>query len=310
MRRPARGKRSHDRRMHPSPLPIGTPAAFTVSAGLALGITCKRLRAKDLSAPFHGTRARIALDDEERLRLLLEALPAHAFVCGTTAALLWELPLPRADEADARARPRVGVARHETRIRRAGASGHRLDVGEDDVVVIDGIRVLAPARVWIDVSRVLSLPRLLALTDAIISRRHPLATFDELMVIHEQFAGARGAKARERALELADDRAESPRESMVRLILIDAGLPSPQCNVEIRDGRRFVARVDMLYPEARLIIEYDGDHHRDPDQWSRDQIRRAELEALGYRYVTVTRRDFDDPAALVRRIRRLLAASS
>lgn len=76
----------------------------------------------------------------------------------------------------------------------------------------------------------------------------------------------------------------------------------------IRDGWRFVARVDLLYRDARLVLEYDGDYHRDSSQWSRDQSRRAELESLGYRVTVVTARDFDDPGALVRRIRRLLSA--
>ncbi|WP_146115231.1 endonuclease domain-containing protein [Microbacterium sp. MYb66] len=160
-----------------------------------------------------------------------------------------------------------------------------------------------------DVSRVLRLPRFLALTDALLSTRHPLVSAEELARHHERFAGGRGARVRQRALELADGRAESPRESMVRLILIEAGLPRPECNVEIWHDRRFVARVDMLYADEWLIIEYDGDHHRDPHQWSRDQIRRAELESLGYRMIVVTRRDFDDPDALVRRIRRLLTAA-
>lgn len=296
--------------MHPSPLPLHTPAAFTVSAALAHGITLKRLRAKDLSRPFHGTRARVALDRTQRLRLLLDALPAHAFACGTTSALLWGLPLPSTEEADAEARLHIGVPQSATRVRREGVIGHRLSLAQGDVVRVDGIATLGPARLWVDVSRALSLPRFLALTDALISRRHPLATLDELAAAHARYIGSRGSTARERVLELADERAESPRESMVRLILIEAGLPAPECNVEIRDGHRFVARVDMLYRGARLIIEYDGDHHRDPDQWSRDQIRRAELEALGYRYVTVTRRDFDDPGALVRRIRRALVAAS
>jgi hypothetical protein len=292
--------------MHPSPLPRDLPVAFTVSEALAHGVTAKRLRAKDLSAPFHGTRARGALTNESRLRLLLDAVPATAFVCGITAAALWRLPLSAAAESDAWTRARIGVPPHETRVRRAGVIGQRLMIDDGDVRFVEGMPSLSPARTWIDVSRVLPPSRLLALTDTLIGRRR-LATFAELAEMHERFAGGRGARARERALELADERAESPRESMVRLILIDAGLSAPECNVEIWDGRRFVARVDMLYRGRRLIIEYDGDHHRNPDQWSRDQIRRAELEALGYRYTTVTRRDFDDPAALVRRIRRMLA---
>jgi len=38
------------------------------------------------------------------------------------------------------------------------------------------------------------------------------------------------------------------------------------------------------------------------------QESAAELKSLGYRLTIVTMRDFDDPAALVRRIRRLLEA--
>jgi hypothetical protein len=295
--------------MHPSPLPPGTPIGFTVPDALTRGITPRRLRAKDLSSPFHGMRARRRLVGAETVSLLLAALPPHAFVCGTTAACLWGLPLAAQQEAEAWTRPRIGVPPAETRIRREGVLGHRLAVEGDDVVRRRGLAVLSPARTWVDVSRVMRLPRFLALTDALLSARHPLVSAEELARHHERFAGGRGARVRQRALELADGRAESPRESMVRLILIEAGLPRPECNVEIWHHRRFVARVDMLYADEWLVIEYDGDHHRDPDQWSRDQIRRAELESLGYRMIVVTRRDFDDPDALVRRIRRLLTAA-
>ncbi|MCK2037673.1 endonuclease domain-containing protein [Microbacterium sp. SSW1-49] len=295
--------------MRPAPLPDQLPAAFTVAEAFVHGVACKRLRAKDLSSPFHGTRAREALADAERLRLLFDAVPAHAFVCGITAAAVWRLPLPTVVDTDAWATPRIGVPQHETRVRRDGVVGHRLAVDDGDIRFESGVALLSPARTWIDVSRTLTPSHLLALTDALISRRRPMASIAELADMHERFRGGRGSRARERSLELADEGAESPRESMLRLILIDAGLPAPECNVEIWDGPRFVARVDMLYRDLGLIIEYDGDHHRDPDQWSRDQIRRAELEALGYRYTTVTRRDFDDPEALVRRIRRMLAAA-
>lgn len=296
--------------MRPSPLPLDTPAAFTVSDALARGISPRRLRAKDLDRPFHGTRARSSLAPDQRLRVLLAALPTHAFVCGATAAALWGLPLSAAMEADAWARPRIGVPPGETRVRRDGVVGCRLEIEPGDVAEVRGIAMLSPSRAWIDVSRDLALPWMLALTDALIARRDGLVAIDDLAAVHRRFLGGRGSRVRERALALADDGSESPRESMVRLILVEAGLPAPECNVVIRDGDRFVARVDMLFRGGRLIVEYDGDHHRDPDRWSRDQIRRAELEALGYRVTVVTRRDFDDPGALVRRIRRLLAAAS
>ena len=58
--------------------------------------------------------------------------------------------------------------------------------------------------------------------------------------------------------------AESPMETRLRWHLLQAGLPRPQVQTELRnhDGR-FVGRADLCYPQARLVIEYDGANHRD-----------------------------------------------
>ncbi|NYI70275.1 hypothetical protein GGQ54_000835 [Naumannella cuiyingiana] len=83
--------------------------------------------------------------------------------------------------------------------------------------------------------------------------------------------------------------AESPRETLLRLALVLAGLPEPQCNVWIRDGATRVARVDLYYPRWRVAIEYEGDHHRtERRQWNRDIERYAELGRLGVHTVRVT----------------------
>ncbi|MDI9890882.1 DUF559 domain-containing protein [Rhodococcus sp. IEGM 1404] len=144
------------------------------------------------------------------------------------------------------------------------------------------------------------------MTDHLLARRNPLCTREDLERMHRRLLGGRGSKVRRLALDLAVDGSESPKESELRVLLVMAGLPTPECNIEIFHGHRFVARVDLLYRDARLVIEYDGDYHRDPRQWSRDQSRRAELESLGYRVTTVTARDFDAPEVLLMRIRRLL----
>lgn len=85
-------------------------------------------------------------------------------------------------------------------------------------------------------------------------------------------------------------------------------MPSLIAQREIFDERgRFVARVDLAFEEYRLVVEYQGDHHRtDQAQWRRDVQRRAELEALGYRVLEVTALDLSDPRALAERIARLL----
>ncbi|MBW9092367.1 hypothetical protein JNB62_01580 [Microbacterium jejuense] len=171
-----------------------------------------------------------------------------------------------------------------------------------------GVRSTSAARTWLDLSADLDLPAFVAVTDHLISRRRRHCTKDELIAVHGASPHAPGAENRRRALDLCTDASESPRESELRCALELAGLPRPDCNIPIYDGTRFVARVDIFYRAQKLVVEYYGDYHRDPDQWSRDEVRRAELESLGYRVTVVTRRDFDDLAALAARIRRLLAA--
>jgi hypothetical protein len=282
---------------------------FSVADALAAGVSRDRLRARDLDTPFWGARARGPLLEEERLRLLLSVLPSHAFACGATAAAVHRLPLPVAVLRDAFGRPSIGVPAGANRIRRAGTVGRSVQVAPDETEEVNGLRVTSLARTWRDLATILPLPRFVAVTDALLSWRRPRATLDELHLAHERAGRSAGAAVRRQALEMASPRSESPRESELRVLLVVAGLPLPDANVDIFDGRRFVARVDLLFAAQRLIVEYDGDHHRDAAQWSRDQSRRAELESLGYRYTTVTARDFDDPAALIARIRRLLSST-
>lgn len=296
--------------MYTPPLPPDLPTSFTVTEAHEHGVPKWRLRRRDLLRPHHGTRAREALDALTRLQLLMRVLPVHAFVCGMTAAALHGMPLAWSDQDHAWAEPDIGVPAERTRIRRANVRGSRLSIDDADIVRHRGIRVLSIERTWVELSRVLSLQRFVAVTDHLIHWRHPLTTVAALEAAAERFAQSAGAPLRRTALAFADARSESPRESMVRAILVAAGLPRPACNVDIYDGNRFVARVDMIYRGTKLIIEYDGDYHNDPKQWSKDQVRRAELESLGYRVTVVTARDFDDPEQLIARIRRLLSTDA
>lgn len=90
---------------------------------------------------------------------------------------------------------------------------------------------------------------------------------------------------------------------------MDAGLPEPRPAHVVRasDGS-FVARLDLAYPNQRVGIEYEGEHHlRDRRQWQRD-LRRYELLAdLGWRVVRITSLDvFTDPGPFLARVGRLL----
>lgn len=81
-------------------------------------------------------------------------------------------------------------------------------------------------------------------------------------------------------------------ESRLRLLLADARLPPgvPQFEVRHLDGRP-LARVDLAWPDAALIVEYDGDHHRTPARFRQDVARLNALRMAGW---TVLRFTADD----------------
>jgi hypothetical protein len=79
----------------------------------------------------------------------------------------------------------------------------------------------------------------------------------------------RGTRRARRGVGLADGRAESPPESSLRVLPRLAGLtPGPQYVVRDAEGR-FVARVDLAFPEQRVAVEYDGAWHGRPGQLAR-----------------------------------------
>jgi len=91
-------------------------------------------------------------------------------------------------------------------------------------------------------------------------------------------------------------------------VFIEAGLHGFRVNHTVvisSSGRR--RRIDLAFPREKVAIEYQGDHHRDARQWRDDMTRVAELESMGWRVVFVNADDLREPAALVARIRAILA---
>jgi uncharacterized protein DUF559 len=95
--------------------------------------------------------------------------------------------------------------------------------------------------------------------------------------------GARGCRRLDELVALADPRAESPGETRLRVALVRAGLPPPEVQYRIVDEHGFVlARADLAYPDARLILEYDGAAHFDPESAHLDRQRDAILATHGW----------------------------
>jgi hypothetical protein len=102
-----------------------------------------------------------------------------------------------------------------------------------------------------------------------------------------------------------DGGAQSPKESWLRLVLVDAGLPTPATQIKVADGSA-VAYLDMGWEGPMVALEYDGDQHRsDRRQYVKD-LRRAEmLERLGWLVIRVINED--RPNLIIQRTRDALA---
>ncbi|MGY1714283.1 endonuclease domain-containing protein [Geodermatophilus sp. SYSU D01106] len=182
---------------------------------------------------------------------------------------------------------------------------HHTTLLPEDVVHVDDVPVSTATRTAWDVMALEPLTTAVAALDAMVRAQH--LTRNDLLGMADHGTGRWGVSRVRRTVPLVDPRAESPQESRLRVCLVLAGLtPVPQ--YEIEHHGRFVARVDLAFPEARLAMEYDGAHHFEDDQMAKDDDRLGRLRAAGWRVIRVTAADMRDLDALLARIREALAA--
>lgn len=251
---------------------------FRVSRRGGNGLTYSGTRRVGLRSPTTGVRAPVTeaawIDD---IRALALVIPKGAAFSHTTAAQLLDLPLPLADQGGFHVTVPPGVSRG----RRGEVTWHAAEI-KGRVARVKGLPVTNAARTWLDLGPLLQLPDLVAATDRILRRR--LAK--DLVVPR----GARGAVVLRRALALADSRSRSPRESILRVHLHLAGLPPPVVNMDVIHEGEWIGCGDLVWPEFRLYVEYDGAHHDDPNQRHQDAQTRNRLNQLGWTVRVVTKK--------------------
>jgi hypothetical protein len=165
---------------------------------------------------------------------------------------------------------------------------HSDELGDDEICVLKSIPATTPARTAFDIGRCGRLRTAVIRIDALM-RATDLKPADVQLLI-DRHRGSRGLVQLRRVLRLADGGAESPRETITRLVLVQSGLPPLRTQIEVFDeAGHFVARLDMGWTQWRVAVEFDGAQHwTDPRQRTRDIDRIAELEALGWRIIRVS----------------------
>lgn len=275
------------------------------SGARADGVTAWQLRHLEIVRSSRNTYLPAAMADDLRARVaaVLLGAPPAAVVRHRTAASLWgfEIPLVAEDHRVHLTVPPSSKVRSrpDRRVHCAALEGWQ-------IARRGGFPLTSPGRTWRDLAPIVPAAALLAVTDQMLARRYPLDAFQRVL---DASAGARGVRTARRVLAVANPLAGSPMESVLRWILHEAGLPTPVLQHRVLGARgEFLGEVDLAWPELHVLVEFDGDVHRERRVFVNDVRRQNGLVLAGWVVLRFTSADVRGrPAWVVETIRRALA---
>jgi len=224
-------------------------------------------------------------------------LPRHAVFAGKTAAWLHGLDLEPLNPIELIVPSSSGVRS------RPGLAVRRCDLPACDVATARGFAATTVHRTLFDLCLRLAPVEALATLDAAVQSR--FVDKESLRRYAGQVDGRAGAR-RLRSLAAFAEPAESPMETRLRWLLLQAGLPRPEVQSDLHNARgRFIGRADLYYPESRLVVEYDGTNHR--ERLVEDNRRQNQLIDADFRILRFTAADiWNQPEIVEARVRSAL----
>ena len=198
--------------------------------------------------------------------------------------------------------PHVSVPRTASG-RFGGALVHRAAVTAADRCVFNRVPVTGVARTIVDCAVLVDQDTLDGLVDAAIGRS--LSSYQRIRAAWERAGPVRGAARLRIALAPYSKGAKpgSEKEAHLLRVIHRWGLPAPVTQHVIRDENgRFLARVDLAWPDWRFGLEYYGDEFHPPRAWARDDRRLAGIERLQWRIEESDRGDFRPSSTRLRKM--------
>lgn len=326
--------------MRRAPIPESLGDRFTVHEALQCGVSYGRLRRADIDTPFQGVRRRRGGDppvyetadahgpsateleilDIARSYFAIDR-PRDMFLSHTTAAILLGLPL--ASSYIRRGQIEVCRVMPANAPRSRRVRGHQVSPESVRIGRTMGLPVSVAAATWAMLADRLPLDELVALGDAAIRiPRRPgtttppsargLATLEELER-EQAVPGRRGALGLRAALPLLRQGSSSRPETLLRLQLAAPGMPPIALDHDVYDPHgRLLGCSEIAYPEFRVAVEYESEHHRvDRDQWNRDIAKYSDYADEGWEVVRITSHHlFQRPGEALRLVRSALGRST
>lgn len=274
---------------------------FTLAQAQAQGVPRGRLLRVDVERVSRSLYRPVGwnFDLESAARALSAATPG-AWISHVTAARLRCSCLPPwlADSTELH----LSKPRSLPGARRKGVIGHRVIAAENEIELVDGIRISTRQRTWLDMARLLPLNDLVCMGDELIRvprqalerRDTPFATLGELRALVERHPNLQGVVRARQALELMRVGADSAPESLLRLAMLDAGIPEPELQLKLRSDDPFSPSADLGFRQRRVAIQYDGGHHLAEAQTLSDRRRNKAFETAGWTVLVFRKDDLAD----------------
>ena len=262
------------------PLPVDRPftAGQAAEVGVSRSALGRLLREGLLRRVLRGVYVAAQSPDDllVRAQALQLAVPDHAVVTDWTACWLHTGVLPPGDHL---AVPPVSVFRFpgRGRLRNGLARSGERSFDPQDLMVIEGVTVTTPLRTALDLGRFAPRDWAIAGIDVLLRT----AAFDRSRLLDdvERFRGQRGVVQLRELAPVADGRAESPGESVLRLRWVDLShLPPPQLQIPVIVAGVERYRIDLGLEELQFGVEYDGEEYHSSDAArAHDLARRRNL---------------------------------
>ncbi|GAA3991891.1 hypothetical protein GCM10022247_08700 [Allokutzneria multivorans] len=174
----------------------------------------------------------------------------------------------------------------------------------EDVVELDDLPVLAPDIVFAELLCSGPRPTALACADQLMrtlpEELRP-AFQEHLRERLDKRVDRRGVAGALAMVELITERAETAEESALRLLAVDAGLPTPEVQHEIPGG----PRVPLAWPGLGIALGYRDPGRHPPEaarELAHDTGQARQLTELGWTWVWAGPADLRDPTALATRL--------
>ena len=280
------------------------------AAGVRRGQLDQAVAARLIRRPLRGVYVSADLEDTPLLRARAARLviSPHAVLCDRTAAWVLGVDVHDYRELDVVAPIESYVLRGHDPTDRPECAGGTRDLQPSDWTEVAGVRVTTPVRTAMDLGCKLSRRQAIGAIDALM-RAHDF-TVEDMMRMLPRYFRRRGVRRLRTVVALGDPRSESRAESWVRLEIVDHGLPVPTLQHWVVVDGVPTYRLDLAYPHARVVVEYDGEEfHTSPEQRERDRRRRDHLRRLGWTVIVLTKSDLapERVEVWIRRLREALA---